>query len=155
VTSDPGSEVDEAQRSVPIVDAPSAVTTIEVKYAERILPFMYGPLLPETSAEVYHRFMRKPLLSQVMSLDAATIDELYGLEPVFEPGNHEAATAELGVFVELQCPWCGEPYGSMLDLTDASRSYIEDCQICCRPIEVRLDVSERGELEQVSTSRVD
>jgi len=99
--------------------------------------------------------MRKPLISQVMSLDPATIDELYGLEPVFEPGDNSAETSELGVFVELQCPWCGEPYGSMLDLTDASRSYIEDCQVCCRPIEVRLEVSERGELEQVSTSRVD
>ena len=76
--------------------------------------------------------MRKPLLSRVMTLDAATIDELYGLEPVFEPGDHAAATSELGVFVELQCPWCGEPYGSMLDLTESSRSYIEDCQVCCR-----------------------
>lgn len=99
--------------------------------------------------------MRKPVLSQLMSLDPAMIDELYGLEPVFEPGDNAAATSELGVFVELQCPWCGEPYGSMLDLTDASRSYIEDCQVCCRSIEVRLEVSERGELEQISTSRVD
>jgi hypothetical protein len=43
----------------------------------------------------------------------------------------------------------------MLDLTDASRSYLEDCQVCCRPLEVRLQVSERGELEGVSTSRAD
>lgn len=94
-------------------------------------------------------------MTQVATLDSATIDALYGLEPVFEPGGGESSASELGVFVELQCPWCGEPYGSMLDLTDASRSYIEDCQVCCRPIEVRLQVSERGELEQVSTSRVD
>lgn len=87
-------------------------------------------------------------------LDVQSIDELYGLEPVFEPGRADDS-AELGVFVELQCPWCAEPYGSMLDLTDASRSYIEDCQICCRPIEVQLEVSERGELERVSTLRVD
>jgi hypothetical protein len=99
--------------------------------------------------------MEKPFLSDIMKLDAATIDALYGLEPVFEPGGREGATAELGVFVELQCPWCGEPYGSMLDLTDASRAYIEDCQVCCRPIEVRLEISESGELESVWTSRVD
>jgi hypothetical protein len=43
----------------------------------------------------------------------------------------------------------------MLDLTDASRCYIEDCQICCRPIEVRIEVSEQGELDSVSTSRAD
>lgn len=96
-----------------------------------------------------------PIVSDVMTLDPAKIDALYGLEPVFEPGAGDAASAELGVFVELQCPWCGEPYGSMLDLTDASRRYIEDCQVCCRPIEVCLEVSERGELERVSTSRVD
>jgi hypothetical protein len=95
------------------------------------------------------------VLARATALDAAHIDALYGLEPVFEPGEVGVDSAELGVFVELQCPWCGEPYGSMLDLTDASRSYIEDCQICCRPIEVRLEVSERGELESVSTSRVD
>lgn len=112
---------------------------------------------------VYHWHMRgnaKKLLADLTTLDAAGIDALYGLEPVFEPGQSisgtgDSATAELGVFVELQCPWCGEPYGSMLDLTDASRSYIEDCQVCCRPIEVRLEIGERGELENVSTSRVD
>jgi len=95
------------------------------------------------------------VVAEATSLDAAHIDALYGLEPVFEPGETELDSAELGVFVELQCPWCGEAYGSMLDLTDASRSYIEDCQVCCRPIEVRLEVSERGALESVSTARVD
>jgi len=95
------------------------------------------------------------VLAEISTLDPAHIDALYGLEPVFEPGQASADSAELGVFVELQCPWCGEPYGSMLDLTDASRSYIEDCQICCQPIEVRLEVSDGGELQSVTTSRVD
>ena len=96
------------------------------------------------------------LAQKVMSLEPATIDALYGLEPVFEPGAGEpAGHAELGVFVELQCPYCGEAYGSLLDLTDASRVYIEDCQICCRPIEVTLEVDERGALQRVATSRID
>jgi hypothetical protein len=50
VTSDPASGVDAAQRLFPIVDAPTAVTTIEAKYAERIMPFMEDPCclrLPE------------------------------------------------------------------------------------------------------------
>jgi hypothetical protein len=123
---------------------------------------------PAIFGAVYHQPMkskrRRPdthqpgtqqLLEGITRLDGESIDALYGLEPVFEPGRGDAAAAELGVFVELQCPWCGEPYGSMLDLTDASRCYIEDCQICCRPIEVRLEVSEQGELDGVSTSRAD
>jgi hypothetical protein len=42
----------------------------------------------------------------------------------------------------------------MIDLTDTSRCYIEDCQICCQPIEVQLEVSEQGELLSAQTQRV-
>jgi hypothetical protein len=101
------------------------------------------------------RSSARQLAHEVNTLDAATIDALYGLEPVFEPGQGEHATAELGVFVELQCPWCAECYGSMLDLTDASRSYIEDCQVCCRPLEVQLEVTEQGELTALRTLRLE
>ena len=101
------------------------------------------------------RASRHPLAfirQRIASLDPRTIDELYGLEPVFEPG---APSASLGEYVELQCPWCGEVYGSQVDLTDASRCYIEDCQVCCRPIEVRISVDDDGGLEDVRTARVD
>ena len=90
------------------------------------------------------------LKNSALALDATSIDTLYGLEPVLEPGRDEAH-GELGVFVDLPCPWCGEVYGSMLDLTDASRCFIEDCQVCCRPIEVSLEINESGELQQVTT----
>jgi hypothetical protein len=87
-----------------------------------------------------------------LDLDPKSVDALYGLEPVFEPGACDAA---LGEFVELQCPWCGEVYGSAIDLTDHSRVYIEDCEVCCRPIEVTLEVSDAGVLLCASTARVD
>jgi len=92
------------------------------------------------------------LKARINDLDGQSVDELYGLEPVFEPSEGAAA---LGEFVELQCPYCGEVYGTPVDLTDRSRVYIEDCQVCCQPIEVTLDVSDAGELRQVSTARLD
>jgi hypothetical protein len=92
------------------------------------------------------------LKARIADLDARSIDELYGLEPVYEPAESGAA---LGEFAELQCPWCGEVYGTHVDLTDRSRVYIEDCQVCCQPIEVTLDISEAGELLQASTARVE
>lgn len=92
------------------------------------------------------------LKARINDLDGRAVDELYGLEPVFEPGEGAAA---LGEFVELQCPYCGEVYGTPIDLTDRSRVYIEDCQVCCQPIEVTLEVSDAGELRQVSTARLD
>jgi hypothetical protein len=93
------------------------------------------------------------LEQRITDLDGRVVDELYGLEPVFEPGGAHAAA--LGEFVELQCPWCGEAYGSQIDLTDCSRCYIEDCQVCCQPIEVSLEVNDEGVLLDVQTKRID
>jgi len=94
------------------------------------------------------------LKERITRLDGQAVDELYGLEPVYEPGQ-DAPAGALGEFVELQCPYCGEVYGSQVDLTDASRVYIEDCQVCCKPIEVTLDVHESGTLLGASTARLD
>ena len=34
----------------------------------------------------------------------------------------------------IHCPYCGEPNRVLLDPGEAEQSYIEDCQVCCRPI---------------------
>lgn len=54
--------------------------------------------------------------------------------------------------VTLHCPYCGESFGSSVDCSAGSQAYIEDCAICCRPIEVRLRVSDDGELLDVGTA---
>ncbi len=97
------------------------------------------------------------LKARISTLDPREIDALYGLEPVFEPGSADAGgdsgAGALGEFVELQCPWCCEVYGTHVDLTDHSRAWIEDCQVCCQPIDVSLELGERGELVAVSAAR--
>ncbi|MDJ0917740.1 MAG: CPXCG motif-containing cysteine-rich protein [Woeseiaceae bacterium] len=42
------------------------------------------------------------------------------------------------------CPFCGEPITLIVDASAGSQSYIEDCQVCCRPIMVMLE-AENGE----------
>jgi hypothetical protein len=84
--------------------------------------------------------------------DAAAVDALYGLEPVFEPGGPDS---ELGGFVTVDCPYCGERYQTPVDLTAGAFSYIEDCQICCRPIELSGEVDEAGALERCAARRLD
>ena len=34
----------------------------------------------------------------------------------------------------VQCPYCGESIVVLLDTTVPHQDYIEDCQVCCRPI---------------------
>lgn len=38
------------------------------------------------------------------------------------------------------CPYCGEEIETGIDLSAGDQDYIEDCQVCCRPIECRLRV---------------
>jgi len=89
-------------------------------------------------------------------LDQQAIDERYGLEPVFEPGHRTSVSADGGTqFTTVQCPYCGEPFDTPIDLSAGSTSYIEDCQICCRPIELGIEIGASGELGAVSARRTD
>ena len=45
-----------------------------------------------------------------------------------------------------QCPYCGETIELLIDCSVAEQDYIEDCQVCCRPISVSVSVNYQGEL---------
>ena len=34
----------------------------------------------------------------------------------------------------VSCPWCGERFSVLLDLSVPHQNYVEDCQVCCSPI---------------------
>ncbi len=42
----------------------------------------------------------------------------------------------------FHCPYCGEEISMVLDLSAGGQSYIEDCEVCCRPIEIRYAVEQ-------------
>lgn len=90
------------------------------------------------------RTPRKPLDPQV-------IDALYGLEPVFEVGGPESS--QCTEFVTIQCPYCGEQFATAVDLSAGSFGYIEDCQVCCQPIELTGEVDESGALASVTANQ--
>ena len=46
----------------------------------------------------------------------------------------------------VQCPYCGEMIDVMIDCSAPHQDYIEDCQVCCRPINFDVMVSHDGEL---------
>ena len=49
--------------------------------------------------------------------------------------------------VEVSCPYCGEPLTLLVDESAGAQSYIEDCQVCCRPMVVRVHIDEDGGVE--------
>lgn len=49
---------------------------------------------------------------------------------------------------ELQalCPYCNERLDILVDPTDTGQQYIEDCQVCCRPMVIRAAIGFDGEI---------
>ena len=94
------------------------------------------------------------LQRRIGRLDGEAIDELYGLEPVWEPG-----TAPPGhrpeEFVAVRCPWCGERLQTRVDLTADEPGYVEDCEVCCRPIEFHIERDAGGGLAALRVRRLD
>ncbi len=42
----------------------------------------------------------------------------------------------------IQCPYCWEMIDILIDCSVEEQQYIEDCQVCCRPINVAVSVNE-------------
>ena len=56
--------------------------------------------------------------------------------------------------VEIQCPYCGEIIEILVDTSAGDQEYIEDCQVCCRPIEFSVTLDE-GDVPHVEVRRED
>jgi hypothetical protein len=51
-----------------------------------------------------------------------------------------------GMEVDVSCPSCGEPVSLWIDSDGGTRQrYIEDCAVCCRPMQVVVALDEDGE----------
>jgi hypothetical protein len=46
--------------------------------------------------------------------------------------------------VEQPCPYCGEELELLIDSSFESQTYVEDCFVCCRPIQVTVEFSDEA-----------
>jgi len=53
--------------------------------------------------------------------------------------------------LEITCPFCTEPTVVVADMYISHQSFIEDCTVCCRPIEIQI-FCEDGSLTSVEVS---
>ncbi|MEM7611805.1 MAG: CPXCG motif-containing cysteine-rich protein [Pseudomonadota bacterium] len=54
----------------------------------------------------------------------------------------------------IDCPYCGESIDILIDASAGGQSYIEDCQVCCQPIQISFSVSE-DTIDYINTERTD
>jgi hypothetical protein len=81
----------------------------------------------------------------VSKLDA-TLDGLIEVA-MLDAGAERSAAAEqeAQVFAGVQCPWCFESMEIAIE-ADLEGSYVQDCEVCCRPWAVTVRRDEDGEL---------
>jgi hypothetical protein len=56
--------------------------------------------------------------------------------------------------LHIDCPYCGEQIEILADSSIPEQAYIEDCSVCCRPINLQL-VSEDDHCRLVRAFRDD
>jgi hypothetical protein len=44
----------------------------------------------------------------------------------------------------FQCPYCWEPISMLLDDSVPNQTYVEDCEVCCNPIEISTRCQEQA-----------
>ncbi|MFC6671240.1 CPXCG motif-containing cysteine-rich protein [Marinobacterium aestuariivivens] len=54
--------------------------------------------------------------------------------------------------VDLYCPYCGEHISVLVDCSEAEQQYVEDCQVCCSPMLLSVNVDGSG-LPMVDAAR--
>lgn len=54
----------------------------------------------------------------------------------------------------FQCPYCWEEISVLLDTSIPGQRYIEDCEVCCNPIEINATFEE-GELNSFEAINIE
>jgi len=52
----------------------------------------------------------------------------------------------------IQCPYCWETIEITVDCSVQSQEYIEDCEVCCQPIVIQVEITAEG-LPDVNVTR--
>ena len=51
---------------------------------------------------------------------------------------HRFANVNLTVEADITCPHCGEIFLLSVDTSQAEQALVEDCTVCCRPIQLTI-----------------
>jgi transcription elongation factor Elf1 len=51
------------------------------------------------------------------------------------------------------CPYCWQEISMILDMSVDDQTYVEDCEVCCKPIQIHYAVSD-GELTEFDATQL-
>ena len=48
--------------------------------------------------------------------------------------------------VDASCPYCGETLEMLVDCSAGAQRYVEDCEVCCNPMDVVITIDAEGDV---------
>ncbi len=51
--------------------------------------------------------------------------------------------------VHINCPYCGEQIELLIDCSMNVQEYIEDCEICCKPITLEVNIDRNNNISVI------
>lgn len=57
--------------------------------------------------------------------------------------------------IPVTCPYCGEGFATLVDTGGEDAVYVEDCPVCCGPIELAVHWPSAGDPPEVTAERAD
>ena len=54
----------------------------------------------------------------------------------------------------FQCPYCWEEISMLIDMSVSRQTYIEDCEICCNPIQLTVGI-QNGEIIEFQAENIE
>jgi hypothetical protein len=53
----------------------------------------------------------------------------------------------------IDCPYCGEQLEILIDGSAGNQDYVEDCQVCCSPIDISVQIDASGVIVNIQSKR--
>jgi formate dehydrogenase maturation protein FdhE len=70
--------------------------------------------------------------------------------------NEEAMISEEET--SATCPYCSSPISLIIETFSGGQTYVEDCEVCCKPMQITFKVSNAGgsgRVKNLSVRRLD
>jgi hypothetical protein len=52
-------------------------------------------------------------------------------------------------YTNITCPYCYSAFATEIDITAGSQDYYEDCQVCCNPLQLFIQIDADGEITNI------
>ncbi len=53
----------------------------------------------------------------------------------------------------MECPFCAERIGILIDCSVEHQQYTEDCQVCCSPMLISIEIDPEGHISRVDAQQ--